>query len=351
MLRFCRLGEFVGREMASQMIAAARRDVECAEDFLVLNVAARRRQLLRAESEFAEFARRRIARVLRILRVDRFLAAANQRYRAHASAGDGAESERAVLVFHRELALGAHGDEVNFTRRKVRHIRLAAAHEAVTFLRLLPAKFEPQRAAPALAFVVDLGGIRARHPEPQLFRRAAHLDVIDRESSAQDDVVHPVQRRAPEPEMFRVRRQRRGRRVGRDAEDDVVVRVNVAGQTERASIGRKRLVRQFAVAAAGDFVSEQVAVFQPQFPEHAAAQHLVKILHRVPLDRPFRIGEKLKIAHVARVFEIDQNADALAGFRVENGAEQPREAEWREGARIFLRGLLDGCLHGGGLIP
>ncbi len=60
--------ETVGRDAAAEMVAAPGSDVERSEDFLVLNVAARDRQDLRAEAEFAEFARGGVAEELRPVR-------------------------------------------------------------------------------------------------------------------------------------------------------------------------------------------------------------------------------------------------------------------------------------------
>ena len=57
MRRVFGFGEFVRRQMSAQVIAAAGGDVQRAENFLVLNVAARGRQFLRAKSQFADFAR------------------------------------------------------------------------------------------------------------------------------------------------------------------------------------------------------------------------------------------------------------------------------------------------------
>jgi len=51
-----RIREFIGRETAAKMIAATRGDMDRAENFLVLDVLAGRRQLLRAEAELAECA-------------------------------------------------------------------------------------------------------------------------------------------------------------------------------------------------------------------------------------------------------------------------------------------------------
>ena len=57
------------------MIAAARGDVQGAEDFFILDVAARRRQFLRAETQLADFARDGIGLQLAVVFIDDALAA------------------------------------------------------------------------------------------------------------------------------------------------------------------------------------------------------------------------------------------------------------------------------------
>ena len=69
------VGKFIRRQMAAQMVAAAGGDVQRAEDFFVLNVAARRRQFLGAKSQFAEFAGDGIGLEFAVVLVDDALAA------------------------------------------------------------------------------------------------------------------------------------------------------------------------------------------------------------------------------------------------------------------------------------
>jgi hypothetical protein len=64
------------------------------------------------------------------------------------------------------------------------------------------------------------------------------------------------------------------------------------------------------------------------------------MLVRVALDGQVRIFQETKIDDVAGIFEIDQDADLLSGFRRECPADERGEVEWRVGA--------DGDLFGDG---
>ena len=135
------------------------------------------------------------------------------------------QAERAVLVVHRELPARARRHVVDFARRQIRDVRAAAA-ETVALLRLLPGEIELQR----------VGACRRRRsrspPSPRASCRAAAFPPRGSprrnrpRGRSEDDLIHPVHRRAAEAELLRKRRQRRRRGVGRDAEDEVVFRVN-----------------------------------------------------------------------------------------------------------------------------
>ena len=144
------------------MVAAAGGDVEGAEDFFVLNVAARDGQLLRAEAKLAKFAGDGIGIELALVRVYRRLVAMEERDALDAPAGHLHKADGAVLVFHRELAFRAGRDIVNFARWEIRHIGAAAA-EAVAFLRFLPAQIERESVFFPIDLEINLDRIRACH--------------------------------------------------------------------------------------------------------------------------------------------------------------------------------------------
>ena len=64
--------------MPAQMIAAPGGDVQCAKNFFVLDVAARRRQFLGAETQFADFAGDGVGLEFAVVFVNYALAAAQQ---------------------------------------------------------------------------------------------------------------------------------------------------------------------------------------------------------------------------------------------------------------------------------
>jgi len=72
---FFRIGKTPGRQIAAQMIAPPRGHMQRPEDLFILDVAPGDRQFLRAEAQFAEFARHRIAGQLAIMFIDHRLAA------------------------------------------------------------------------------------------------------------------------------------------------------------------------------------------------------------------------------------------------------------------------------------
>jgi hypothetical protein len=101
-------------------------------------------------------------------------------------------------------------------------------------------------------------------------------------------------------------------------------------------------VGQVEVAAAGDAVGEKVAALEFQRGEHAVLQAHVEVLVGVALDGKVGIPEELEADDVARVFEVDENADLLTGFWLERALDEVVEAE----GRIRARGDLLGNGHG-----
>ena len=70
-------------------------------------------------------------------------------------------AERAVLVFHRELAVGIRRHKVDFAGGKVGDVRRRALAQSVRFLRLLSIESESRRQHPAvLEREVDIDLVR-----------------------------------------------------------------------------------------------------------------------------------------------------------------------------------------------
>ena len=153
----------------------------------------------------------------------------------NASAADAHQADGAVLVAHRELALRALRHKINFARGQIGDVGLFAAAQAVALLRLLPAALQGEPVRLAEDREIDLKIIGPGQAEAQFFRVAADFVVIDGQAGAQNDVVQAVQRRAAKTVLFGKGRQRRGGRKSGDAENDVVVRINVPFQTDFAA--------------------------------------------------------------------------------------------------------------------
>ena len=162
---------------------------------------------------------------------------------------------------------------------------------------------------------IDLKVIGAGQAEPQFFGVAADFVVIDGKAGAQNNVIQPVQRRAAKSVFFGERRQRRGGRIGRDAKNDVVMGINLPLQIQFPPGGVKGRGGQIEVAAAGDLVGEQIAACQLQFRQPAVFQSLIKHIIRVALDGQALVLEEREIRDPARVRQVDENGDALPGFR------------------------------------
>ena len=94
-------------------------------------------QFLRAETEFADFAGDGIGLEFGVVGVNDRLLAVQQRGVLNAAAGDLHQADGAVLIAHRENALGAFGHKINFAGGQVGDVRFFAAAKAVALLRLL----------------------------------------------------------------------------------------------------------------------------------------------------------------------------------------------------------------------
>ena len=210
----------------------------------------------------------------------------------------------------------------------------------MALLRLLPVAQQLQGGFPARHLEVDLERVGAGHRQAQLLGLAADLVVVHGQPGAEDDGVDPVQRRPAKSELLRERRERRGGRVGRDAEENVEVRINVFREADLASLGSPGGVGQVQVAAAGDLVGEHLPAAKTQFRQDPVLQALVEHVVRVTLNGQRGVLQKGESCDLLRIRQVDQDADALARFGFEHGLEQSRKAELRKSA---VRGS---CYHG-----
>ena len=242
-----------------------------------------------AEAEFAEFASDRIGDELFVVGFDDRGVAAEEFGFLDAAAGDMHEADRAVLVAHGKLSGSAGRHIINLACWEVRHIWLVTATEAVAFLRLLAAELKMERVGFSIEEKIDFHPIRVCHAEAHFFGINAHIVVTHRETCAEDGLVYPMKRGAPEAVLFGKGGEWCRGRVGRDAENDVVVRVNILLQTDHASLGRVGLIGEVKVAAACDLVGIHLAATEPEFRQCAVAEWFIEELHGVFLNREFCI--------------------------------------------------------------
>lgn len=207
----------------------------------------------------------------------------------------------------------------------------------MAFLSFLLAQLQAERVGFSRIAEIDLHGVGFVHAESHFFGIAAHIIVAHREAGAEDRVVDAMQGGSTEFVLFRKSRQRRGRRVGRNTKDDVVVGINFLLEADHRSIGRHGLVGEVEVAAAGDFVGVDAAALQAEFLHDAGVKRLVEKVYRVRLDRQLRVFEKGKILHLRAVGQVDEDAYPLARARFECAFEKVSEIEGRINA---ARGLL-----------
>jgi hypothetical protein len=257
-----------------------------------------------------------------VVGVDRRLVAGDERGPDDAAVGHIEHAEGAVLVFHRELAAGVAGHEIDLAGRQVGDVGGFPLAEAVGFLRLLAAEAEPGgEHAAVLEREVDLDRIRLRQGEAQALGIGGNLVVVHGEAGVEDHLVEPVQRRAAEAELLAFRRQRRGGREGGDAEDQVVVRIDIAIEGEVVAGAVPDVVLEVEVRAVGAAVGEHFAAGHAERVEaHCGGR---KSAVGVLLHGKSVAAEKREVLDELRgLVEIDQDADAAALGGLENGAEQ-----------------------------
>ena len=139
-----------------------------------------------------------------------------------------------------------------------------------------------------------------------------------------------MQGRAAEVVLFGEGGEGRGGRVGRDAEDEVVIRVDILFQAETSAVGREGLVGQVEIAAAGDLVGEEIAAGEVQFLEGAVLKAAVEDLVGMALDGEGGVFEEGEIGDVEGVLEVDEDGNAFSALGLEDGGQQAGQAEGGE---------------------
>ena len=209
----------------------------------------------------------------------------------------------------------------------------------MALLRLLLAALEPECVCVVAELEVDLKEVGAGQSEAQFLRVAAHLVVVHGQATSENDVVHAVKCCAAKTVMLGQGSQRRGGGVSRDAEDDVEVWINIPLETPFGSVWCDGVVGQIEVAAAGFLVGEQIAAGQAKFGHYSAVQPFVKSVVRMALDGELIVVEERPVLSQSKVWQVDEDADALARLGVEGVAQQPRETERGELWLIHKKGV------------
>ena len=330
------LGKLIGCERAAQMIAPPCCHMDCSPDFFVLNVTARDRENLCSEAQLAEFARHWVGDEFLIMGFHERVVAAEEFGFLDAAAGDMHEADRAVFVAHGKFARSPGGHIINLASREVGDIRFVTPAEAVALLCLLAAEFEPERVGFSVEQKIDLYPIGLGHSEAHFFCINAYVVVTHRETCAKDGLIDPVERGTSEAVLLGKGGKRRRGGVGRDAENDVVVRVDILLQTDYASVGCVGVVWEVEVAAACDFIGIHLAATESEFCQCAVAERLEEELHRVFLNREFWIFQKGEVLDVRCIWEVDQNANLLPGPWFERASKEVCESKWGKNAASGL---------------
>lgn len=257
-----------------------------------------------------------------------------------ATVGDGEFAERAVLVFHGEEAFGAGRNEVDFASGEVGDVGGVATTEAMAFLGFLAAEFEAGGEHLAgFEGEVDLDRVSASHREAEFFGIATDIVVVDGEAGVADDVIETVEGGTAEAEFFGVGGEGGGGGEGGDAEDDVVVGVDIFFEAHFDAFHVDAEVGHIEVAAGGLCVGEHVSAFESEFFEDTVVEAFVEVVVGLALDFALGVGEEGHAARLGEVREVDEDANLATEGGFEDGAEEFGETEFGELAEIS--GLLD----------
>src|ERR1043165_8789559 len=126
---------------------------------------------------------------------------------------------------------------------------------------------------------------------------------------------------ASKTELFGGSRQRRRGRKGGDAQNDVVLGVDLFLQIHLSSIGSDGLLGQIEIAPARDFVGEQLTAAQVQFAQDPFSQRQIKQVVGMVLNFERAVTQKTEIPDLSRIGQIDQNGNSLPRLRRKNCAQ------------------------------
>ena len=102
--------------------------------------------------------------------------------------------------------------------------------------------------------------------------------IVHREAGIEDDIIEAVQRRAAEAVLFGLGRQRRGGGKGGDAEDQIIIRIDITIEREMIALGVPNVVLQVEIGAVGAAEGEHFATGHAQRVEAMVLQAEIKML-------------------------------------------------------------------------
>src|SRR4029077_1997286 len=131
-----------------------------------------------------------------------------------------------------------------------------------------------------------------------------------------------VERRSAKTVLFRFFSQRSCCRKRRNAQNDIVNRVDIAFQTDLLTLGGDGSIPQDEIAPAGDFVGKNLSAAQVELLDRFVLQSVIEIGDRIPLDREIGILQKLEVDDVLGILKINKDADFLACLGFESSLEE-----------------------------
>src|SRR6516225_7642981 len=107
-----------------------------------------------------------------------------------------------------------------------------------------------------------------------------------------------MERRSAESVLLGESGERSRGRIGRNTENQIIIRVNVLLEADFVALRCDRQVRQVKVAPTGDRVGKQVATLEFQLAEHPILQASVEDLVGMSLNGQVRVLQKGEPRHL-----------------------------------------------------
>ena len=138
----------------------------------------------------------------------------------------------------------------------------------------------------------------------------------------EDDFVEPVEGGAAEAVLLGRSGEGSGGRVGGDAENDIILGIDILFEGEPAALGVDDEVVHVEIAAPGFFVGVQFSPGQAEIFAHPVVEALIKNVVGVFLDGEGGVFEKGEVLHLRGVVEVNQDAGTLPLLGLEDGLKK-----------------------------